>query len=415
MRKLLSLLVVVAILASFAIPAYAADNYLPKNETNGDIDTNYSYIGTNNGSIENNTPFGVVGGSITTNNGTVTNNNGNVTTNNGTVTTNEGTVSTNGVNGTVETNNDRVTTNNGTVETNEGTVVTNNGTVESNTENGTVNVNNGTIEINNGTVGSSTPILGLTTNGNNGTIEINNGTVAINKEGAEIGINTGVVESNHGTIEVNFGEVNNETANIIFGGNGTVETNFGKVTEKDGTVRLAIVYHDEMDEEGAALIVCAEDAINGQYTIMSAEAAAAAGFVKTGYELVGFTDFDGVEFNFGATGTTDAVMYLIAMYNPITHEVVYVPAYTAQKMVGGVETLKANRVLYRSAEQAANAITVKVDGTEVEADNYTVELDDSYNVIITLSDAFLGTLSAGDHVMTIYMASGYVFTVPFTK
>lgn len=356
MRKLLSLLVIAAILAGFAVPAYA--DVINENLTTMPENIAGDTVVTNNGTIE-------------TNNGTVGINNWEVGVNNGTVETNDDYVGTN--NGTVETNDDIVSTNNGTVETN-------NDYVGNNGETGVVNKNNDYVSMNAGTVG------------------INNGTV---------NINDGIVYNNNGTVVYNYGTVENAEG-------GVVTCNYGTI-KNGGDVLYAVVYDDDMEKEPEELVgFFADNALNGEFTVMTKADAEAAGFVKAGYKLVGFTCGDKT-YQPGAAATTDAPLFLVAMYDPITNEFIYVPAYSAGEMVGGVVTLKANRVMYRSAELAAKEITVDVDGAEVAADSYTVELDAEGDITITLSKAFLSTLTAGEHAMTICFANGIAYTFTFTK
>lgn len=316
---------------------------------------------------------------------------------------------------------------NGGLKANNGDVTTNNGTIAAN--NGTVSDNNGTVVVNVGTVEE-----------NDGKVEINFGEVVVDRE-SFIGITTSL-----GTVDVNYGTVTDngyadditikydaETETIILNNNET--TNLGIIVDKvdcrNTNTYVAVVYEDTEVEaewteaqqkaletagklEDAKQYEGVQQAVNGTFTVYSAEKAAEMGISKEGYTLVSFEDAAGNIYKFSATvENVKNPLFLKAVYEAIRHGV----AYTADDFSNATKTatLVMRRVLYTDAELAAKEMTVKVNGELVSSSDYTVSIDENGNILVTFTDAFMATLAAGEHHLQIKFANGLVYNLTIVK
>lgn len=263
MKKLTSLVLVIIVLCSIGVGAFAND--LPDNPIGDAID-----VGSGDNLTNNN-------GTVTTNNGIVTNNN-----NGGTVYTNEGTVKIN--NGTVETNycivgaakssdytvlkkyetenafiNEfgttyiydsdsclylRVNNQNETIPADNALIIYETDFNQNSFENRTIFKDNDSFLINSN--GEYVNNKGERT-GNNGQVITNNGTVAVNSQngtvstndtGGTVTSNNGIVTTNNGIVTKNDGTITtNGTGGVVIGNKGTVTSNSGIVETNNGTVK----------------------------------------------------------------------------------------------------------------------------------------------------------------------------------
>ncbi len=241
LKKISALLLVLMLMASFSITAFAEDNDSVIGLNYGEIDNNNGDIQYNMGTVVNNNGFiGDSSDSESGNLGKVNNNNDTIWFNqdNGTVDTNNGAIYIN--KGTVDTNKDEIGVSSDSESGNYGIVNTNDGTIF-------FNQDSGTVETNNGLIGDLTD----ESLGNNGTVKINgengiiggnqtNGVVETNK--GTIGFNNGTVEDNYGSVDLNYSNVeNNYDESRVFYNYGTVVNNSGTVYNSNefgnGTVK----------------------------------------------------------------------------------------------------------------------------------------------------------------------------------
>lgn len=355
----------------------------------GEIDTNYGTVATNNSNVVTNNS------TVTTNNGAVVVNNGTVETNAGTVTSNAGTLAANTENGLVTLNAGNVKENAGTVTKNTGIVAVNagEGIVSLNNTDGTVVENSGTVTENDGTVKT-----------NNANVSTNRGTVADNE--SNVDFNYGTVTENNGTVAVNANTVKTNRGKVGMQPSGTVETNYGVVTDgrllADGTISygfdtlVGINYASGKSRSRQVL----EQAINPEetsYTIPSY--ADIFSRVPSGKRFSAWRDANGVTYNPGETYSEVFGLDLTAILK-------YLPAPVCAANADGSAAVTEGR--------AVDLLEVSVDGTLITGDCYTVE-NAGYNAsAFAFSEAFLATLFAGSHEVTLRFSNG-ACSFTFTK
>lgn len=440
MRKLISILLCISMLSSFAVVAHAADN--PAGTTIAD------------------NPEGTV---IGENKGTVTVNNGTVETNKGTIDTNEGTVVANEIGATVYINE-------GIVEVNEYHVNVNNGTVTKN--NCEVGVNHGTVEENTDYVMYNFGIVERVLD--DSSVSKNLGTVGVSRDDidednpAEYVEEAGIVYKQLGTVTYkgyqdstdalfNGRDVVNQYAVILLRAEGMIDYGMGGdiidvvtdyyvkaeaeyeahkpfksvqvLTDKDGNIL------NNLAPKGDAAYgkTVSEAALFGEYgidEILVDEMAQMALYAKLaetmgdeaanakmeelgengfqGYTLV-ITDQNGSRYTLDSTlSKLNNPLYLRAIWELIASN--RGTAYVVTPVTkGNTVTLTMKVCLYSDSELANKEITVKVNGEVVDADCYTLTVDEAGNIVIVFTDAFLKTLNAEDvNIASFKFANGVV-------